>query len=91
MNAYLTRLAVLAKLETRWGAASGIDMSAACKIKVAGRPCESRPWSKDRDAPDIPEFSLEMAESLAATCPDERGMGPDFVAKWFARHLSPRG
>jgi hypothetical protein len=66
-------------------------MSAACRIKVSGRPCESRPWSKDRDARDIPEFSLEMAENLAATCPDERGMGPDFVAKWFARHLSREG
>jgi hypothetical protein len=60
-------------------------------INVAGKPCESCPWRKDRDAGDIPDLSLEMAESLAATCPDERGMGPDFDAKWFACHLSREG
>ena len=66
-------------------------MSDACKIKVAGRPCESCPWRKDKDARDIPEFSLELAEKLAATCPDERNMGPDFGASWFACHLSHEG
>ena len=67
------------------------SVSAACELKVAGRPCESCPWRRDRDARDIPEFSLELAENLAGTCPDERGMGPDFGASWFACHLSREG
>jgi hypothetical protein len=66
-------------------------MNDACKIKVAGRPCESCPWRKDRDACDIPEFSLRLSEKLAATCPDEKNMGPDFGASWFACHLSHEG
>ncbi|WP_222946756.1 DUF6283 family protein [Caballeronia sp. EK] len=65
-----------------------MDRSQTSKVKVARRPCESCPWRKDRDARDIPDFSLELAEKLAASCPDERNMGPDFGASWFACHLS---
>ncbi len=34
---------------------------------------------------------MDLAESLAATCPDERGMGPDFSASLFACHKSREG
>ncbi|WP_146010059.1 DUF6283 family protein [Burkholderia sp. WAC0059] len=66
-------------------------MDAPRKIKAPTVPCPSCPWRRDQDARDIPNFSLEKAESLAATCPDERGMGPSFSASWFACHQSPEG
>lgn len=39
----------------------------------------------------IPGFSLDLAEGLAATSPDERGMGPDAFAPQFACHQSREG
>lgn len=54
-------------------------------------PCASCPWRRDQDAQDIPHFSLGLAEQLARTCPDERGMGPDFGAPMFACHQSKLG
>ncbi|MGV8399277.1 DUF6283 family protein [Pseudomonas aeruginosa] len=61
------------------------------RIKVPAQACASCPWRKDRSATDIANFSLEMAENLAATCPDARGMGPDYGATWFACHQSKEG
>jgi hypothetical protein len=54
-------------------------------------PCPSCPWRVDQDATDIPHFNLDLAEKLAATCPDDRGMGPDFTAPQFACHQSRPG
>lgn len=45
----------------------------------------------DQDAQAIPNFSLELAERLTATCPDHRGRGPDFGAPMFACHQSKVG
>ncbi len=45
----------------------------------------------DQDASDIPQFNLELAEQLAGTCPDDRGMGPDFGSAQFACHQSRPG
>jgi len=59
--------------------------------KPARQPCLSCPWRLDQDARDIPNFSLTLAESLAGTCPDHRGMGPDFGAPLFACHQSKVG
>nr|WP_257786836.1 DUF6283 family protein [Cupriavidus malaysiensis] len=55
------------------------------------RPCGSCPWRCDSMAGDIPNFDIGLAESLAATCPDDRGMGPDFGASIFACHQSKLG
>lgn len=55
------------------------------------QPCRSCPWRVDQDATAIPGFSLELAERLAATSPDERGFGPDFGAPQFACHQSRDG
>jgi hypothetical protein len=52
------------------------------------KPCESCPWRIDKGADDIPGFSLPLAEALTATCPDERGFGPEFGAPMFACHHS---
>lgn len=54
-------------------------------------PCASCPWRVDATAADIPNFSIRLAEKLAATCPDRRGMGPDFGAPIFACHQSKVG
>jgi hypothetical protein len=51
----------------------------------------SCPWRVDQDARDITGFDIAKAEALAATCPDERGMGPDFGSTWFACHQSSPG
>lgn len=40
---------------------------------------------------NIPGFELALAERLAGTSPDERGMGPDFDAPIFACHDSKPG
>lgn len=37
------------------------------------RPCASCPWRVDQDASTIPNFRLDLAEGLAATCPSEVG------------------
>ncbi|MDR5804917.1 DUF6283 family protein [Caballeronia sp. LZ001] len=61
------------------------------KIKALASPCPSCPWRLDQDAHDIPGFSLEKAENLAATCPDENNVGPSYGAPWFACHQSVEG
>ena len=66
-------------------------MNTTCSLKCLLTVWPSCPWRKDRGADDIPNFSLELAEQLAATCPDENGMGPDFGASWFACRLSREG
>jgi len=60
-------------------------------MTVCRKPCPSCPWRIDQDAAAIPHFRLELAEALAATCPDSRGMGPDFGAAQFACHQSRPG
>lgn len=62
-----------------------------CKLNAPRMPCPSCPWRKDATAQDIPNFDLDLAERLAATCPDEQGMGPDFGASLFACHQSREG
>ncbi|MFN9473959.1 DUF6283 family protein [Acidovorax sp.] len=59
--------------------------------RVLQQPCPSCPWRMDQSAEDIPGFSLEMARDLAATCPNERGHGPNFGAAIFACHQSKVG
>ncbi|NDZ17186.1 hypothetical protein C7T35_39305 [Variovorax sp. WS11] len=54
-------------------------------------PCPTCPWRLDQDARSIPNFSLELAQALATTCPDARNMGPDFGAAVFACHQSRIG
>jgi hypothetical protein len=44
------------------------------------QPCVSCPWRRDAHADAIPSFSLKLAEGLASTSPDERGMGPEAFA-----------
>ncbi len=60
-------------------------------MSACRKPCPSCPWRVDQDAAAIPNFSLDLAENLAATCPDERDMGPDFGAAQFACHQSHEG
>lgn len=60
-------------------------------MKSAVKPCNGCPWRTDRIAGDIPTFQLGLAEALAATCPDENGMGPTFEAPLFACHESRPG
>lgn len=60
-------------------------------MKAPGKPCTSCPWRRVASADDIPNFDLELAEKLADTCPDHRGMGPDFGAPVFACHQSRDG
>lgn len=55
------------------------------------QPCASCPWRRDSHADAIPSFSLALAEALAATSPDEQGMGPDAFAPQFACHQSREG
>jgi hypothetical protein len=59
--------------------------------KVLPTPCKSCPWQVNATATDIPRFQLQLAESLATTCPDERGFGPDVFAPQFACHQSREG
>lgn len=66
-------------------------MAGMSEPKPARQPCPSCPWRVHQDARDIPNFSLTLAESLAGTCPDHRGMGPEFGAPLFACHQSPVG
>lgn len=67
------------------------SLSPPSAYKTLGRPCKSCPWQVHARASDIPHFSLELAASLSRTCPDERGMGPDFTASHFACHQSTHG
>jgi len=60
-------------------------------MSACRKPCPSCPWRVDQDAQSIPHFSLELAEGLANTCPDVRGMGPDFGSPQFACHQSQPG
>jgi hypothetical protein len=60
-------------------------------MKTSGKPCASCPWRRAATAEDIPNFDLDLAEKLADTCPDHRGMGPDFGASMFACHQSRPG
>lgn len=55
------------------------------------QPCASCPWRLDQDATAIPGFVLAKAEALAATSPDERGMGPGWGSPMFACHQSRDG
>ncbi len=64
-------------------------MAAACA--TIRKPCPSCPWRVDQRASDIPNFSIDLAENLAGTCPDERVHGPDFGAAQFACHQSRDG
>ncbi|WP_412093862.1 MULTISPECIES: DUF6283 family protein [Cupriavidus] len=63
----------------------------SCQLSKLSAPCASCPWRRDSVAGDIANFDLALAESLAATCPDHRGMGPDFGAGVFACHQSKEG
>lgn len=45
-------------------------------------PCKSCPWRVDNHAEDIPNFRLDLAESLVSTTSDQLG------APTFACHLS---
>jgi hypothetical protein len=54
-------------------------------------PCQACPWRVEAHADEIPFFSLDLAESLSATSPDERGSGPDALAPQFACHQSRPG
>lgn len=63
----------------------------SCALNTLAKPCPSCPWQVDKDASDIPNFSMDLAEGLARCCPDERGMGPDFGATMFACHQSKEG
>lgn len=63
----------------------------SCSLSTLSKPCPSCPWRVDKDAMDIPNFNLVLAEGLAECCPDKRGMGPDFGASMFACHQSKEG
>lgn len=63
----------------------------SCGQNILSKPCSSCPWRREVVASDIPNFDLKLAESLAGTCPDHRGMGPDFGASMFACHQSRIG
>lgn len=63
----------------------------ACNLNSLKKPCASCPWRRDAAARDIPNFDMKLAERLAATCPDKRGMGPEFGASLFACHQSKVG
>ena len=60
----------------------------ADKMNAAARPCASCPWRKDSAASDIPNFSMQLAESLAVCSPDARNHGPGVSAPYFACHQS---
>lgn len=60
-------------------------------VKRCVRPCSACPWRSDSHADEIPGFRLELAERLAESCPDTRGMGPEFDAPVFACHESRVG
>lgn len=53
-------------------------------------PCPSCPWRVDQTAAAIPNFRLDLAEDLAATCP-RGGYGPAVGTPMFGCHLSRPG
>jgi len=61
------------------------------ELKTPGKPCPSCPWRKDSTAATIPNFSMQLAEDLTDTCPNEQNIGPDLGAKMFACHQSKPG
>lgn len=63
----------------------------SCSLNALAKPCPSCPWRMDKDASDIPNFSLALAEGLSTCCPDNRGMGPECGAGMFACHQSKDG
>lgn len=63
-------------------------MSDGPRFPHVREPCRACPWRADAHAADIPGFAIELAEALAATCPDARGMGPHVGAPMFACHQS---
>lgn len=54
-------------------------------MKACLKPCPTCPWRVDRDASDIPNFRLDLAEGLMDTCSGE------FGARIFACHQSREG
>lgn len=60
-------------------------------FRAAARPCTACPWVVSNQPDQIPGYGHEMAEALAATCPDEDGFGPSFEDPIFACHASPEG
>lgn len=71
------------------------EVSIACDDRDAWhlltRPCPSCPWRTDRSAKDIPNFDLQLARNLVATCPDVKGHGPAFGSPMFACHQTETG
>lgn len=65
-------------------------MSEQTEKPAIRRPCRSCPWRVDQHAHAIPNFSLELAERLEATCPSG-GYGVDMMAPQFACHQSNEG
>ncbi len=63
----------------------------SCTLTTLSKPCPSCPWRVNRDATDIPDFDLSLAEGLVNCCPGTRNMGPDFGASMFACHQSKDG
>lgn len=71
-----------------WGMKAMDASDHQCPVR---QPCPGCPWRRDAHAEEIPNFSLKLAEGLAATSPDEQGMGPDSFAPQFACHQSKDG
>lgn len=61
------------------------------RFLTASKPCPGCPWRTDTDASDIPDFSLELAENLAQTCPRSNSDGPQITDSMFACHQSVDG
>lgn len=59
--------------------------SHSCARSGVRKPCPTCPWRVDKDASDIPNFSLDLAERL------ERTTHQDFGAPQFACHQSHEG
>lgn len=68
-----------------------MDPHSVTDLAPLDRPCGTCPWRQDMTAADIPHFDLALAESLASTCPDAQGRGPDAGASLFACHTSRIG
>lgn len=66
-------------------------MSSTDNFPRIAAPCPGCPWRVEKDAADIPRFSLTKAESLAKTSPCENGFGPSFTDNMFACHQSKIG
>ena len=66
-------------------------MNSSDNFPRIAKPCPGCPWRVDKDATDIPNFSLAKAEALANTSPCEKGFGPSFSDGMFACHQSYEG